>query len=258
MPRLLLAVAVLFAATHALGVLLADPVWRFAELAAWAALLASAVLRGLPAPRWAVPAALGVLLVDAVRTLPAEPNPHGYGWQVLTPGDAGDVTSGFASAVAAWWAPLVAVVLLLVTARSAKGGRVGAAVLAAAVPIVGYALFRVIGIGPDYLAFTAGAVLPAVVLGLAAAGLAAVLVRDGRRPAAAGAVLLAVVALPAIDSGIAATELPYRVSSDPGLFGWDLITPSLAMPQPMPALVAAVTMTAFLLIVAGVSRRSPS
>ncbi|GAA4974795.1 hypothetical protein [Actinoplanes utahensis] len=258
--RIVLVAAALFAVTHAVGVLLAAPVWRFAELLSLASLILYAVVSGLPAPRWALPAALAVLLVDAVRTLSGTPGDADYDWQVRTPADGIDTTSGFGSALAAWWAPLVAVVLLLtVRARGRRPSPVVTAVAAtAAVLITGYAVVRVIGVGllapqADAVIAVSLAVLPAVVLGLAAVTLAAALAGRGHRLAAAGASLLAVVALPTIDAGVAATPLPYAASNDPGLFGWDLIMPTMAMPQPVPALTTVLEMAAFLLLVAGLT-----
>jgi hypothetical protein len=264
-----LATAALFAVTHAAGVLFATPVWRFAELASLGALLAYAVLRGLPEPRWALPAALAALFVDAVRTLPPVPSASEFSWQILTPAEGIEMTSGVEAAFAAWWAPLVAVVLLLIAWHQGHlPSRVATTVAAvAAVLITGYAAIRVIGIGlavrgshtphpgrvdaAETMTAATLAVLPAVALGLAAVALTAVLARTRRRLAAAGASLLAVVALPHIDSGIEAAALPYSASIYTGLFGTDLLTPTLVMPQPLSAMTTALEMAAFLLLVAG-------
>ncbi|WP_045742723.1 MULTISPECIES: hypothetical protein [Actinoplanes] len=253
----ILAASTLFAAAHVAGVLLAVPVWRYAEVASLGLALVHAVLVGLPAPRWAVPAFLTVLLVDAVRTVPAVPG-DSYGWQVLSPGDAADVPSGFEVALAACWAPIVAVVLLLIAWRPwpRPSRAVAVAALLTGFLVTGYAAVRASASGSADDVWTVSlAVLPAVALGLAGLALAMVLAGTGDRLAAAGALLLTVVALPNIDSSIAGVLLPYNVQQSTGLFGWDLIRPSLSLPQPMPALTTALEMTAYLLMVAGLTGR---
>ncbi|MFJ6954508.1 hypothetical protein ACISRB_24095, partial [Micromonospora aurantiaca] len=85
-----------------------------------------------------------------------------------------------------------------------------------------------------------------------ALALAALLAGRGRRLAATGAALLAVLALPLLDAAIEAVRLP--VSADgTALFAWYAITPTIAMPQPMTALTAVVELAAYLLLVAGLT-----
>ncbi len=274
----LLAAAVLLALTHVADVLLATPVWRFAEPVCLAVLLVYALVAGPRSPRWALPAALGVLLVDAVRTIPPPPSTSGYAWQVLKPSDGVDVPSGFEAAAAGSWAPIVALILLAVVWW--RGSRPSWAVLGItvtmAILITGYAAYRVIVIGlgvrdenaersygqadtGDAVTAVVLAVLPGVVLALAALTLTALLARDGHRLGAAGAFLPALAALPLIDAGIGAVSLPFSVHGESGLFGWSMILPTLSMPAPVPALTAALMMTAFLLLAAGLTaRRAPA
>ncbi|TDB93008.1 hypothetical protein E1091_12320, partial [Micromonospora fluostatini] len=150
---LLLTAAGACAAAHVAGVLMADPVWRYAEVLAIVLLLAYAVSNGLPAPRWAMPAALAVLLVEAVRTLPADRH-AGYGWSTYDPSARIDVPSGFEAGLAASWASLTAVAVLLVVWR--RGGWRRRPVVAAtvtAVLVTGYAVVRIVdvwlGLGAD-------------------------------------------------------------------------------------------------------------
>ncbi|WP_244933145.1 hypothetical protein [Micromonospora tulbaghiae] len=245
---------------------MADPVWRYAEVMAIGLLLAYAVVSGLPAPRWAVPAALAVLLVDAVRTMPADPGTEGYGWQVLKPAADIDTLSGFQSGIAACWAPLTAAaVLLVVWHRGGWRRRTAAAAAVAAVLVTGYAIVRIVdiwlAIGADQRQYPTGpdstdsviavslAVLPPLALGLAALALAAALAGHHRRLASTGAALLAVAALPHLDASISAVPLPLHAGDRTALFAWQTITPTLSMPQPVPALTTLMELTAYLLLV---------
>ncbi|MEE3920567.1 hypothetical protein V2I01_27040 [Micromonospora sp. BRA006-A] len=89
------------AVAHVVGVLVAAPLWHGAEVLSLALLLGYAVAAGLPAPRWAVPAALVPLIVDAVRTMPAEPGAGDVGWVMYGSGDSAvDRTAGFDAALA--------------------------------------------------------------------------------------------------------------------------------------------------------------
>ncbi|MEW2443818.1 hypothetical protein [Micromonospora marina] len=115
---LLLILAAVSAVAHVVGVLVAAPLWRGAEVLSLALLLGYAVAAGLPAPRWAVPVALVPLIVDAVRTMPAEPGAGGFGWVVYGSGDSAfHRTAGFDAAFAGSWATLAAVAVLLVAFR---------------------------------------------------------------------------------------------------------------------------------------------
>jgi hypothetical protein len=136
-----------------------------------------------------------------------------------------------------------------------------------AVLITGYALVRVVDIGLAVRAegqrYASGigtanavtavglAVLPALTLALIALALAAALAGHGRRLASTGAALLAVAALPHVDSGIAAVQLPLYAGERTALFSGYAIAPTLSMPHPVPALTAAVELTAVLLLIAG-------
>ncbi|WP_435124068.1 hypothetical protein [Micromonospora tulbaghiae] len=248
---------------------MADPVWRYAEVVAIGLFLAYAVVSGLPAPRRSVPAALAVLLLDAVRTMPADPNER-YGWQVLKPGGDIDTLSGFESGIAACWAPLTAVaVLLVVCHRAGWRRRTAAAAAVAAVLVTGYAIVRIVdiwlAIGADQRQYPTGpdstdsviavslAVLPPLALGLAALALAAALAGRHRRLASTGAALLAVAALPHLDASISAVPLPLHAGDRTALFAWQAITPTLSMPQPVPAITTLMELTAYLLLVMGLT-----
>ncbi|HLL69192.1 MAG TPA: hypothetical protein VK453_26290 [Micromonosporaceae bacterium] len=268
--RLLLAAAAACAAAHTVGTLFAHPVWRYAEVCSLALLLVCAAVSRPPAVSWAVPAALSLLLVNAVRTIPADPATAGYGWQVHTfrAGDEIDTTSGFEAGLTACWASLTAVALLLGAWR--RGGwrgptRAGGVVLASLV--TGYAVVRIIdvclalraesewyanAIDPaDAVSAVILAVLPALALALTALALATALAGHGRRLASIGAVLLAVASLPLLDGSISAVLLPFGDRT--ALFTWDAITPTLSMPQPVAALTVALELTAYLLLAAGLT-----
>ncbi|MEU2984112.1 hypothetical protein ABZ647_06915 [Micromonospora aurantiaca] len=279
-PLLLILAAAVCAVAHVVGVLTAAPLWRGAEALSLALLLAYAVAAGLPAPRWAVPAALVPLIVDAVRTMPAEPGAGDVGGLVYGSGDSAvDRTAGFDAALAGSWAALVAVAVLLLAYRGRGRRRHLIAAAVAAAPVVGYAAVRVTDIGvavaagtqvvetrttltrvdspgyhdqADVVPALVLAVLPPLALALAALALAALLAGRGRRLAATGVALLAVLALPLLDAAIEAVRLP--VSADgTALFAWYAITPTTAMPQPMTALTAVVELAAYLLLVAGLT-----
>ncbi|MDX5459666.1 hypothetical protein [Micromonospora tulbaghiae] len=279
---LLLILAALSAVAHVVGVLVAAPLWRGAEVLSLALLLGYAVAAGLPAPRWAVPAALVPLVVDAVRTMPAEPGAGETGWLVYGGPDTGfDVTAGFDAAFAGSWAALVAVAVLLVAFRGRGRRRHLIAAAVAAAPVVGYTAVRVADVGAAVAASTRVvevrtettltrvggpgydqaevvpalvlAVLPPLALALAALVLAVLLSGRGRRLAATGAALLAVLALPLLDAALAAVPHPFEADGT-ALFAWYAITPTAAVPQPMAALTVAVELTAYLLLVTGLTR----
>ncbi|MEU5831158.1 hypothetical protein, partial [Micromonospora tulbaghiae] len=154
---LLLILAAVSAVAHVVGVLVAAPLWRGAEVLSLALLLGYAVAAGLPAPRWAVPVALVPLVVDAVRTMPAEPGAGDAAWLVYGgPGSGFDVTAGFDAALAGSWAALVAVAVLLVAFRGRGRRRHLIAAAVAAAPVVGYAAVRVADIGTAAAAVTPG------------------------------------------------------------------------------------------------------
>ncbi|MFC0099812.1 hypothetical protein ACFFKH_20105 [Micromonospora marina] len=278
---LLLILAAVSAVAHVVGVLVAAPLWRGAEVLSLALLLAYAVAAGLPAPRWAVPVGFVPLIVDAVRTMPAEPGAGDFGWMMDASGDSAfDRTAGFDAALDGSWATLAAVAVLLVAFRGRGRRRHLIAAAVAAAPVVGYAAVRVTDIGTAVAASTRVvevrtgttltrvggpgydqadvvpalvlAVLPPLALALAALALAVLLAGRGRRLAATGAALLAVLALPLLDAGIGAVPLPYSVDST-ALFAWYAVTPTRMLPQPVPALTAVVELAAYLLLVAGLT-----
>ncbi|MFG1715202.1 hypothetical protein [Micromonospora sp. NPDC049203] len=100
---LLLILATVCAVAHVVGVLTAAPLWRGAEVLSLALLLAYAVAAGLPPPRWAVPVALAPLIVDAVRTMPADPGSADTGWMVYG-GDRVFDSTADGTALFAWYA----------------------------------------------------------------------------------------------------------------------------------------------------------
>ncbi|WP_174533381.1 hypothetical protein [Micromonospora chalcea] len=278
---LLLILAAVSAVAHVVGVLVAAPIWRGAEVLSLGLLLGYAVAAGLPAPRWAVPAALVPLIVHTIRTMPAEPRAGDLGWVVYGSGDAGfDRTAGFDATLAGSWAALLAVAVLVAAFRGGGRRRHLVAVALAAAPVVGYAAVRAVdvvgglavssrvveirtettltrGTGPGYdradvVSALVLAVLPPLALALAALALAVLLAGRGRRLAATGAALLAVLALPLLDAGIGAVPLPGPDDST-ALFAWYAIPPTSALPQPVAALSAAVELAAYLLLVAGLT-----
>ncbi|MET8089339.1 hypothetical protein [Micromonospora sp. NPDC005220] len=169
---------------------------------------------------------------------------------------------------------MTAVLVLLVAWR--RGGwhrQTAVSAVVGAVLVTGYAAVRIVstwravaaepprasGTGfADLMMAVSMAVLPPLVLGITALALASALAGHGRRLASIGAALLALMALPLIDTCIATVPMPLSVGNDYAVFAWDAITPTLSMPRPMPALTAAVELTAYLLLVAGLTdARSP-
>ncbi|MFG1886211.1 hypothetical protein [Micromonospora sp. NPDC049102] len=269
-PRLLLlSAAALCAALHVAGVLTDRPIWRYAEVLSIGLLFASAMFSRAPRSRWALGLAFAVLLVDAARTMPAARDSTGGGWKVLVPGSGSETPSAFESGLSLCWPSLTAALVLLVACR--RGGWHRQTVVPAAVGAVLVAAYAVVRIVSTWRAVAAEplrasgadvsglmmavsmAVLPPLVLGITALTLCSALAGHGRRLASIGAALLAVVALPLIDACISAVPMPLYVGNDYAVFGSDAITPTLSMPQPMPALTAAVALTAYLLLVAGLT-----
>ena len=97
------------------------------------------------------------------------------------------------------------------------------------------------------------AVLPSLVLGISALALASALAGHGRRLASIGAALLALMALSLMGTSIDTVPLPLYLRSDSVMFAWDAITPTQSMPQPMSGLREVVELTAYLLLVAGLT-----
>ncbi|MEU5785332.1 hypothetical protein [Micromonospora lupini] len=270
-PRLLLlSAAASCAAFHVAGVLTARPIWRYAEVLGIGLLLACALVSRSPSSRWALGTALAVVLVDAVRTTPPPPQRSDYGWMAFGPGPQPEVSSALEFALSLCWPSLTAVLVLLVAWR--RGGwqrRTVAPGVVGAALIIGYAAVRLVsirhavaaerGAGTDVaelMMAVSVAVLPPLVLGIAALALASALAGHGRRLASTGAVLLALLALPLMDTCISMVPMPLYAGSDTALFAWYAITPTLSMPQPVPALTAVVELTGYLLLVAGLTTSS--
>lgn len=268
-PRpILLTVAVSCAALHVAGVLTARPIWRYAEVTSVGLLIAYAMLSRSPSSRWALWAALAVVLVDTVRTVPSAQDSFGHGG-MLVPDSGLETPSAFESGLSLCWPSLTAVSVLLVAwCRGGWHRRAAAPAVVGAALLTGYAVVRVVGTSralaaqPPHAAgddvaesmmAVSTAIMPPLVLGLAALALAAVLAGHGRRLASIGAALLALVALPLMDACIAAVPMPLFAGSDYAMFAWDAITPTVSIPQPMPALTAAVELTAYLLLVVGLT-----
>ncbi|MER5455385.1 hypothetical protein ABT008_11440 [Micromonospora sp. NPDC002389] len=261
---ILLATAAVLVVLHVLGLLTGVPIFRYAELMALSVLAAYALLAGVPIARWAVPLALVAPIVDAYRTMPAVY--VGGAWQVLRPGPSG-FNIGFDTTFRATWAALVVVLVLTVVAlrrreRPRRRVMVGAAL--AAVVMTGFAVVLVVQVHlarrdaeslrpresrsavPELLAVAS----PPLVLALGAIALAALLVGRGYRLAAVGAALLAPAALLHLDAALGMVPLPY-----PGSRGsvFTEIGTTTSLPAPVPALTAAVELTAYLLLVVGLT-----
>jgi len=274
---------------HVAGVLTASPAWRYAEVLAIGLLVAYAVVSGLPTPRWAVPAALAVLMLDAVRTMPAD-RAAGYGWQVLRPDTAGvDRFAGVEAGLAICWASLTAVAVLLAAWHRRGDRHLGPGVrpwrrrtavtaALAAVLITGYAAFRIIAswltLATDHRDHSTGAdptgadlagsvtavslaVLPPLGLGLAALALATALAGHRRWLASAGATVLAVTALSHVDAAIRAVPLPLHAGDQLAWSAAYAIGSTPLTPYPVAALTALLELTAYLLLVTGLTGFHP-
>ncbi|GIJ28630.1 hypothetical protein Vqi01_37920 [Micromonospora qiuiae] len=268
---LLLSAAGTLAAAHVVGVLTDAPILRQAEVAALVLLLAYALLAGPPSPRWAVPVALAVLVVDAVRTMPPDPAP-GYHWQVFRY-EPLDLSGEFRAGLELTWAALVFVLVLALmawrcagrTSAAANAGgpsrRVQVGAVLAGGLVVSYAAIRLLhrhrnarpswagGLSDTEL--DAAVLVPPLALVLGAIALAAMLIGQGRRLAACGAGLLALAAMFHLDAAMALG--PRWLSSypaDPGVVFTEVFvfTPTLAT---VPALTSAAELAGYLLVVAG-------
>ncbi|MFV2086442.1 hypothetical protein [Micromonospora sp. LOL_021] len=262
------------AVIHVAGVLTASPSWRYAEVLAIGLLVAYAVVSGLPTPRWAVPAALAVLMLDAVRTMPAD-RAEGHGWQVLRPDTAGvDRLAGVEAGLALCWASLTAVAILLaVWHRHPRRRRTTVATALAAAVIIGYTVIRISAIwltlAADHRDHPTGAdlagsviavslaVLPPLGLGLAALALATALAGHRRWLASAGAALLAVTALPHVDAAIRAVPLPLYVGDQLAWSAAYAIGSTPSTPYPVTALITLLELVAYLLLVTGLTNLHP-
>ncbi|WBB96700.1 MULTISPECIES: hypothetical protein [unclassified Solwaraspora] len=252
----------------------ASPAWRYAEVLAIGLLVAYAVASGLPTPRWAVPAALAVLMLDAVRTMPGD-RAEGHGWQVLRPDTAGvDRFAGVEAGLALCWASLTAVAVLVAAwHRHPRRRRPAVATALAAVVITGYAAIRIIAswltmainhrdhsTGADLAGSVIAvslAVLPPLGLGLAALALATALAGHRRWLASAGAALLAVTALPHVDAAIRAVPLPLHAGDQLAWSAAYAIGSTPSTPYPVTALITLLELTAYLLLVTGLADFHP-
>jgi hypothetical protein len=263
---------------HVLGLLTAVPIFRPAELVALSVLATYALLVGGSEPRWAVPLAFVAPVVDAYRTMPADPS-DGRQWQVFRPGPL-DLDIAFDTGLRATWASLVVVLVLTLVAlrrRERPGRRLVAGAAAAAVVVTGYVVVLVVRVhlagrdtesrrsGDDgWVGTEISAASAPFLLALAAIGLAALLLGGGgsgpggwagRRLAATGAVLLVPAALLHLDAALGMLPLSYPFGEGIFLTAGIAAVPTLA--APVPALTAAVELTAYLLLAAGLTTPRP-
>lgn len=231
--RVLLGVAAFLAFLHVTGELLGGPVLRWAEVLALLAVLAAAVLRGLPRPRWVLPVALAVLVADAVRTLPAPADTAQY----LAPSDF-EWALPSVVAFGATWATLAFALLLIPLARAWPSRWTAVP----AVAVIAYLVARPGGLT------SGGTVLP-VLLSLVALGVAGALYASGHRLAATGAALSALCGLLILERTRHLLPAPpdtafltVGVLLDGGTY-------------PLPALIAALQLTAVMLVVTGLTRK---
>jgi hypothetical protein len=247
-PRLLLLIAAAaLAAVHVVGVMFARPLHRPAEVLAVLCLLGYAIRYDLlpgrgstvpdgsaPAGRWAVwglSGAVAVLLAGAALTVP--PAPGGVGeWQFLSPEEySGLITRAQLTSLIPGTAALLFVLALLIVLRHRPGARargvdrllLGTGI-AAAVLVVGWVAVRI--------------VVLEVVAGLE--------VDDGPGE---GMPTLGVAG-----ATIGSATPPYAVRDHAMVLSLDVIPATAAMPQPTPALIAALQLAAAVLIVAGLSQ----
>ncbi|MFF5215627.1 hypothetical protein [Micromonospora sp. NPDC000442] len=255
------------AAVHVLGILTGVPLLRQAEVAALLLLLAYALTVRPPGRPWAVPMALTVLVVEAWTTMPADPADRK--WQVLRPG-AVDPTLGFVTGLRLSWAPLVLVLILLWSTRwrDARPGRpaLAGAVLAATL-VAAYAVVQLVEIhlavraaqrlspgsgGPSDVEVAAAMLAP---LALAFGALVLTALLTGRRHllAAGGAVLLVLVALTHLDAALASLSLPPYTAR--GALLTAAFHANASLPAAGPAVLLAVELAAYLLLVVGLVAR---
>lgn len=278
---LLLGTAAGLAAIHVLGVLLRDPPLRHAEVLALLALAGYVLLGELPEPRWVVPTALLVLVVEAYRTAPAGlDGGSGLQWMAAAPDGHPPPPVMLTDGLALTWAALAVSLLLLgagrrwpvahhqpvARRRPVVAGAVLAILLFTAYPAVRLseialdlsARERSTSVSTDPVSATvvsAGSVMLApLVLGLAAICLTAVLLRRGRSIAAVGAAMLAVAALPRLHLALATVNLPLDVERSSALaVSFAIASPSL-IAAPLPALADAIESTAYVLLAVGLTR----
>ena len=227
---MLLTAAGALAVVHVIGVLFARPLYRPAELLAVLCLLTYAI----HARSWRLSAATAVLVVGAALTVPAPGT--GAGWEVFSPEEYAELVRDAELASLAQ----VTAALLFVLVAAVPRRRIGWwAEIAAGLLIIGYVVIRSAAV--------------AVVLALAFAAVALGVTTFAHRQwrALLGAVLFVGVAAIWLD---AAVDRPYEVREYAELFVLDLIASTDSVPQPTQALVAALQLTAVILVVAGLVR----
>ncbi|MEK8110267.1 hypothetical protein NKG94_50105 [Micromonospora sp. M12] len=100
------------------------------------------------------------------------------------------------------------------------------------------------------------AALPPLVLGITALALAAALAGHKRRLASSGAVLLALIAVPLVEASIGAVPLPFEAGHRTALFAWQVAASRPSMPHLVSAMTTTAQLTAYTLIVVGLSSRN--
>ncbi len=253
---------------HAVGVLIATPLWRPAGLvavlllAAWVATAAPGA-RPPGSTRWWLLGALGVLAIEALVTMPAAPaggSDVTMGWELGQAEPPDPVPAVLGDGLVLAGPDLLVAAILLVALLAAPGAGPGRGALAACavagVAVTGYAATRVATLAggttgePSAAGGAVAAVAVPVLVALAALALAAVAAGRGAWVAALGAALLALSALPRMDLAIDALLLPFGADRG-GIFGAAAIPPTEALPAPVPALVAGLRLAAYLLVVTG-------
>jgi hypothetical protein len=238
----LLAASGVLAAIHVIGVLFARPLLRPAEVLATLCLL-------LCCTSWGLRAATAALVAGAALTLPPR-TADGAGLQILSPEQYdGLVQQSRLESLIPVIATLLFVLAVLVHQRNRPGRLPLALGITAAVLVTGWVVTRAV------LVDSAAALVP-LLLALAAIALAVTTATRRERRATVGAVLLVAAATLWIDSAIRATELSYAIRDNANLFSLDLITPTDTFPQPTQALIAAVHLTAAILVITALTQRN--
>ncbi|MBQ1053009.1 hypothetical protein KBX50_31735 [Micromonospora sp. C51] len=230
---------------------------------------------GMPVSHWGVPVALTALVVDAWITMPTAGPGH---WAFIEAGRP-DPTQEVIAALVANWAALAFVMALVLTVwlgpgRAVRLGRpVRVAAVLAGVLVTGYAAAHLIGthlelaearrqrpgLGDDsgeQIVATGTAALVPLALALGAIVLVVLLHAQRRRLATSGAVLLVLLALTRIDVVFDSLPLPLHLMGRGSLFtAASQPAPGLAAPEP--AVVVALELAAYLLLVVGLRARRP-
>ncbi|MFY1574457.1 hypothetical protein ACN26Z_06165 [Verrucosispora sp. WMMD703] len=230
---------------------------------------------GMPVSHFGVAVALAALVVDAWITMPTAGPGH---WAFMEAGRP-DPFQEVIAALVANWAALAFVMVLVLTVllgpnRPVRLGRpVRVAAVLAGVLVTGYAAARLIGVhlelaaarrqrpglGDDSgerIVATGVAALVPLALALGAIVLVVLLHAQRRRLATSGAVLLVLIALTRIDVVCDSLPLPLHLLGRGSLF----TAASQAAPgldAPGPAVVVALELAAYLLLVVGLRARRP-